>query len=843
MVATNPERGLNMPELAAAHRPQRKSRTGAALAPIFWRYDPRSGLLSASPRARALFAARRGLLLKLAAAAGRAPAGDAGNWAKLVAAIDRGARFDLRITIMDARGVARPMRAASEGRGGDGFVTGVLMDESGVAAPDAAPHAPHESMAAVFSASKITAALFDRDLRFVWTSGNWTETLEPRGQNVVGRFLYDVAPMIPAHWREAHRKALAGEPTHRERDFYVRTSDGAHCWVRWDIVPWFDANGVVKGIIINSEDISALVNAQLTAERNAERATLALSMAHGAAWEADLARDTVWTTPNMRELVGQDLPHRPSAHAGLDWLHPEDRPMLRDRIAEIRQTLTRQDFETRVVRPDGEIRWVRNVMDGRVGKSGEMEHLLCLAVDITARKQADNNLLRAMARVEAAVAAKQALLRRLGREPGLVSRAPATCFESMETRLDGLLDEIGARDEALTALLEDLSRARAAAEEANIAKSQFLANMSHELRTPLNAVIGYSELLEEDLATIDHATGQDDVRRIQAAARQLLTLINEILDLSKIEAGRVEIDEIETDFAALAHEVMEMVAPAAQKNGNRIALTTAPSLPVGMADPVKVRQCLANLVANAAKFTDNGTVTLDVDVVAAGTGSFVRFVVADTGIGMSSEQMMRLFEPFVQADASTTRRFGGTGLGLAITRRLARAMGGEVTAESVVGEGSRFTMLLPLKSSAGVSAEAWTPAPEQTDESVVLLVIEDEPVARDLLRRQATSRYQLCEARTGIEALAAARALRPDAIVLDIGLPDMSGWDVLEALKADPETADTPVVVLTGIGDRREAMARGAAAHFTKPADRTALFDAINSAVARAAKSAATLEV
>jgi PAS domain S-box-containing protein len=805
------------------------------LSAIFWRYDPRSGLISAGPGARLLFGARRGLFLRLVAAASQAPGADSAAWARLAAALNRGERHEAVIQLRDVLGQMRRLRVAVEGRGADGFVAGVALEEREARAGQ------EDMVPAIFEFSRLSACVLDCDLRVVWASKRWTEGFLLDREAITGQPITEVVPMLPAHWREAYRRALGGESTTAAKDLYIRPKDGRRAWLRWNVGPWRDARGQVRGVIAMGEEVSALVEAQHGAERAAERANLALEMAAAAAWEVDLVRDTIWVSPNLGKILDREVRETQTALA-MEWVHPEDRGLITAAISALRiSARARQDIECRLRRPDGEVRWTRNVIEGRTDADGQLSRIFCLTVDITVRKRADESLLRAMARVEAAVTARQALLQKAGLDTIPVLPTNTTRFESLEARLDGLLAEIGMRDDALAAAMEDLSNARAAAEEANVAKSQFLANMSHELRTPLNAVIGYAELLEEDLGAIDHA-GANDVRRIHAAARQLLALINEILDLSKIEAGRVDIDEVETDFVELARETVELVANAAHKNGNVLHVNIAPDVGAGMADLVKVRQCLANLLSNAAKFTNDGTITLDVRIVEALAGPRVHFEVSDSGIGMTHEQMSRLFEPFMQADASTTRRFGGTGLGLAITRRLARVMGGDVTAESRPGEGSRFTLCVPFKPADG-GRETAAPAPQRSDDGAVLLVIEDEPVSRDLLRRQAPGRYQLCEARAGVEALAAARALRPDAIVLDIGLPDMSGWDVLEALKADPATAAIPVVVLTGIGDRREALARGAVAHFTKPADRGALFDALQDAIARAAASASTIEI
>jgi signal transduction histidine kinase/CheY-like chemotaxis protein len=374
----------------------------------------------------------------------------------------------------------------------------------------------------------------------------------------------------------------------------------------------------------------------------------------------------------------------------------------------------------------------------------------------------------------------------------------------------------------------EVARALEMAEAATRAKSEFLASMSHELRTPLNAIIGYSEMLQEEATDLGYSDFLPDLQKIHAAGKHLLALINDVLDLSKIEAGKMDLFLETFDIATLLRDVVTTIQPLVGKNANTFAVRCEETLGTMRADLTKVRQVLFNLLSNACKFTTQGTIALEASSATVDGTAWIVFRVADTGIGMTPAQLDRLFQAFSQADASTTRQYGGTGLGLAISQRFCQMMGGGITVESTPGQGSTFTVRLPARvvdarASATSHTEAVT-ASVSPDTMPLVLVIDDDPTVHDLMQRFLSREgFRMQGALDGEEGLRLARALRPAVITLDVLMPGMDGWAVLAALKADPELAGIPVIMLTIMDDKQLGYALGASEYLIKPIARERL--------------------
>ncbi len=394
--------------------------------------------------------------------------------------------------------------------------------------------------------------------------------------------------------------------------------------------------------------------------------------------------------------------------------------------------------------------------------------------------------------------------------------------------------------EAAEEAREAADAAKEAAEEANRAKSAFLANMSHELRTPLSAVIGYSEMLEEEAEESGEAAMLADLGKIKSNAKHLLSLINDVLDLSKVEANKMDLFLEDTELSGFLQEAAGTVEGLVRRKGNVLVLDFADGLGAIRTDVVKLRQCLFNLLSNAAKFTEAGQITLRVRREAGASGEWLSFAVQDTGIGLSPAQLARLFQRFTQADETTTRRFGGTGLGLALSQAFAHLLGGDIAVDSTEGRGTCFTLRLPADGPADLPRPE--DAPEARDDPAgvaagmtaagaadeagrdLVLVIDDEAAQRELmtrfLRRQG---FAVRTAAGGRAGLALARSLAPRVVLLDVMMPEMDGWSVLQALKADPATAALPVVMVSFVAEASLGAALGAADAVAKPVDWTRL--------------------
>ncbi len=512
-----------------------------------------------------------------------------------------------------------------------------------------------------------------------------------------------------------------------------------------------------------ASDGVGMVIADVTARKRAERATkegeerfrTLVEASAAIIWTADGSGAFVEPQPHWNRFTGQTT-EETMGWGRLASVHPDDVERIKAMWRLAVETRTPIAAESRLRRHDGEFRHMALSVAPVLREDGTIREWVGSHTDITERKQ----------------------------------------------------------DEAL------LSAAKEAAEAANRAKSAFLANMSHELRTPLSAVIGYSEMMEEEVEDMGEQGLLTDLGKIKSNARHLLSLINDVLDLSKIEANRMDTFAEDVEVAALVEGVAETVGTLVEQKNNRLAIEVAPGVGAMHTDVVKLRQCLFNLLSNASKFTENGRITLQAHRQGELGDAVLVFRVSDTGIGMTEEQLAKLFQRFAQADETTTRKFGGTGLGLALTRAFSRLLGGDISVESTIGVGTSFTLRLPaaMPEQQVYDDGSAVPGQQEREERQTVLVIDDDAAQRDLMARFLDRQgFNVRTATNGVSGLEIARMVKPRAITLDVMMPQVDGWAVLAALKADPDLAKIPVVMITFNHDNGLSATLGAADHVDKP--------------------------
>ena len=553
--------------------------------------------------------------------------------------------------------------------------------------------------------------------------------------------------------------------------FPLRGKDGRYRWFLSMAEPVRHADGTVLRWYGTNTDVTETRLAQDALGHSEQRFRALVDASAAVIWSTTAQGELMPPQPSWAAYTGQS----DEAYQGWGWIdaiHPDDRARVAEVWAECVERVTVFEVEYRLRRHDEVWRDMEVRGVPVLAEDGSIREWVGLNIDITARKEA-----------EAAI-----------------------------------------------------EHARAAAEAANLAKSQFLANMSHELRTPLSAVIGYSEMLGEELEDLGQAELLPDLRKIESSARHLLGLINDVLDISKIEAGRLTLAAETFDVVSLIEDVTAATQSLITKKRNRFRLDFEGDLGAMHQDQLKLRQSLINLIGNAAKFSEDGEIILGVRRLREDGADWLSFSVSDTGIGLTQEQIGRLFERFSQADESTTRQFGGTGLGLAITRAFVERMGGTIGVESTFGEGATFTIRLPAELAAHeeeVEAESVAARVQEITEGEahlhdVVLLVDDDPAARDLLQRFLEREgFRVRTANDGRAGLTLARALKPRAILLDIEMPRMDGWAVLHAIRTDPEIAETPVIITSVVNEFSLAHVLGATDYMVKPIDWGALKDAM----------------
>lgn len=673
-----------------------------------------------------------------------------------------------------------------------GFL-GVAIDVSEHRRAREARAAEQRRLTAFVEHAPAAIAMFDRDLRYIAASGRWMIDYRLEGQQIIGRSHYDVFPRIPQRWKDIHARCLAGSVERNDDDVWQPTAGERRQHLRWEVRPWFITDDQIGGIIMFTEDITVLKETEAALNESRERFELAVRGSSDGIWDWNILTGDVYYSPRFKELLGYDDAEFPNHINSIkQHLHPEDLEIVCDGLDQHFHVGQPYDVILRLRAKSGDWLWFRSRGEAIRDADGTPWRMTGSLSDISGLKQAELDL------------AEQANV---------------------------------------------LALARDQAEAANLFKSAFVANVSHEIRTPMTAILGYVDLLADPHLTADLRASHIDT--IKHAGQHLLTIINDILDLSKIEAGKLVVERIPMSPAELVRDVISFLESEARSRGLMLTAQFEGPIPQSiLSDPVRVRQILVNLLGNALKFTPQGWVKLTVKLITTGpqTEPQLAFEIQDTGIGMTDAQMVELFQPFKQADASTTRKFGGTGLGLTICLHLTQLLGGDISVRSEPGRGSTFVATIAvgtaplelvdsevdiLPSTAG---DHLKPHIEEPLLGRILLV-EDTLVNQRLIRHLLTGQGAMVDVadngQLAVDMLLQQKPGCPDAsaahpydlVLMDMQMPELDGYAATRILREHGYNA--PIVALTAhamADDRRACLEAGCNDHVTKPIDRERLF-------------------
>ena len=666
----------------------------------------------------------------------------------------------------------------------------------------------HDLLKSFVEHTPAAVAMVDKDLRYLAVSRRWLQDYRLGDQDLIGRHHYDVFPEIRGmeDWQAIHRRCLDGAVERHEEDRFVR-ADGSEDWLRWEVRPWHKASGDIGGLIMFTEVITARKQAEEALRASELRLRCTLDVATDGLWDWNLSTKQAYYSPSWIRLLGLEDQEIPLNNIN-DWkgrIHAEDLPWVEQALNEHLEGKTASHIiEHRVRHRSGVWKWF--AMRGKVVQWDEQGHpvrMMGTMTDITERKQSESAL--------------------------------AQAAQDLEKKNMELAE---ARDKAL---------------DAAKMKAEFLATMSHEIRTPMNGVIGMAGLLLDTTLSSEQREFAETVRR---SGEHLLDIINDILDFSKVEAGKLDLEGLDFDLRTTVEDAISLIGERAYSKGLELAYLVQAGVPTALrGDPGRLRQILTNLVGNAIKFTERGEVVVMISAeadraapsVALTSGITLRFDVEDTGIGLTPEQRTKLFQPFTQADGSTTRKFGGTGLGLAICKQLVELMGGQIGVNSVAGQGSTFWFTAKF----GVQPEGNQAAVQrQADlKGRRILVVDDHITTRRILEHQLREVGIFCEGvEDGDQALDHLRAAAGQGTPFDLVIMDMqlSGMDVLglaRRIKADPRINSTRLMLQTAWGRRGDAKAAqdaGFAAYLTKPIRQSQLHECLSLVLAASSGTVST---